>query len=45
MIHIPRACEEEVFEGVKAYQSLWEQMGVISETNLERILLSRKGKE
>ena len=45
MIHIPRACEEEVFEGVKAYQSLWEQMGIISETSLERILSSRKRKE
>ena len=45
MIHIPRACEKEVFEGVKAYQSLWELMGIISETTLERILSSRKGKE
>lgn len=44
MIHIPRACESEVFEGIKAYQSLWEQMGIISETSLERILSSRKGK-
>ena len=44
MIHIPRACEEEVFEGIKAYQTLWEQMGIISETSLERILSSRKGK-
>ena len=44
MLHIPRVCEEDVFEGVKAYQSLWEQMGIISETSLERIL-SGKGKE
>jgi hypothetical protein len=45
MIHIPRVCEEEVLEGVKAYQSLWEQMGIISEASLERILSSRKRKE
>jgi hypothetical protein len=45
MIHIPRVCEKEVFEGVKAYQALWEQMGIISETSLERILSSHKGKE
>ena len=45
MIHIPHECEEAVFQGVKAYQELWEQMGVISETSFERILASRKGKE
>lgn len=45
MIHIPRACEKEIFEGVKAYQTLWEQMGIISDASLERILSSRKGKE
>lgn len=45
MIHIPRACEQEVFEGIKTYQSLWEQMEIISETSLERILSSRKRKE
>lgn len=45
MVHIPRACEKEVFEGVKAYQTLWEQMGIISETSLERILSARKRKE
>ena len=45
MVHIPRECEKVVFEGVKAYQSLWEQMGIISDISLERILSSRKGKE
>jgi len=45
MIHIPHACEKEVFEAVKAYQALWEQMGIISEASLERILSSRKDKE
>jgi hypothetical protein len=45
MIHIPRVCEEEVFEGIKTYQTLWKQMGIISETSLERILSSRKRKE
>lgn len=45
MIHIPRACEEEVFEGVKSYQELWEQIGIISDANLERIILSHRGKE
>lgn len=45
MIHIPRSCEKEVFEGIKTYQSLWEQMEIISETSLERILSSRKRKE
>lgn len=45
MIHVPRACEDAVFEGIKAYQRLWEQMGIISETSLERILSSRKDKE
>lgn len=45
MIHVPRTCEEAVFEGIKAYHTLWEQMGIISETSLERILSSRKGKE
>jgi hypothetical protein len=45
MIHIPRVCEKEVFEGVKAYQLLWEQMEIISDATLERILSSRKSKE
>jgi hypothetical protein len=45
MIHIPHECEDAIFRGVKAYQELWEQMSIISETSLERILASRKGKE
>jgi hypothetical protein len=45
MIHIPRECQKEVFEAVQAYQSLWEQMGIISDASLEHILSSRKGKE
>lgn len=44
MIHIPHACEEEIFEGIKNYQEVWEQMGIISDSSLERIL-SGKGKE
>jgi len=45
MMHIPRVCEKEIFEGVKTYRELWEQMEVISEANLQRITSSRKGKE
>ena len=45
MVHIPRVCEEEIFEGVKNYQEVWEQMGIISDSSLERILSARKGKE
>ena len=45
MIHIPRVCENEIFEGVKTYRELWEQMEIISEANLQRITSSRKGKE
>jgi hypothetical protein len=45
MVHIPHACEDAIFKGVKAYQELWEQMSVISEASLERILSSRKDKE
>jgi hypothetical protein len=45
MIHIPRECESPVFEGVKAYQELWEQMDVISQVSLARITQAPKGKE
>ena len=45
MIHIPRGNEDAVFEGVKAYQELWEQMDVISQASLERISLAKRGKE
>lgn len=45
MVHIPRVCEEEIFEGIKNYQEVWEQMGIISDSSLERILSTRKGKE
>lgn len=45
MIHIPRGHEDAVFEGVKTYQELWEQMEAISQSSLERITLSKKGKE
>lgn len=45
MIHIPRACEEDIFEGIKTYQEVWERMGLISDANLERIITSLKGKE
>lgn len=45
MVHIPRDREEAAFEGVKAYQELWEQMEAISQINLERMILSSKGKE
>lgn len=42
MIHIPRGCEEAVFEGVKTYQELWEEMDAISQSCLDRIPLSKK---
>lgn len=45
MVHIPRACEEEIFEGIKNYQEIWEQMSIISDSSLERILSTRKSKE
>ena len=45
MLSVPHACENEIFEGVKAYQELWEQMGIISAASLERILSFRKRKE
>lgn len=45
MIHIPRVYENEIFEGVKTYQELWEQMEIISESNLHRITSAHKGKE
>lgn len=45
MIHIPRGSEDAVFEGVRAYQELWEQMDVISQASLERITLVKQGKE
>lgn len=44
MIHIPRGQEDDVFDGVKAYQELWEQMEAISQASLERIIPSKKGK-
>jgi len=43
MIHVPRACEKEIFEGIKAYQEIGEQMGIISDASLERI--TQKNKE
>lgn len=45
MIHIPRGSEDAVFEGVRAYQELWEQMDTISQASLERITLAKQGKE
>ncbi len=45
MIHIPREWEDAVFEWVKTYQELWKQMETISQASLERITLSKKGKE
>jgi len=45
MVHVPRGCEEAVFEGVKTYQALWEQMDAISQASLERITRFQKGKE
>ena len=45
MINIPRACEADIFEGIKTYQEVWERLGLISDASLERIITSRKGKE
>ena len=45
MAHIPRGQENAVFEGVKAYQDLWEQLEAISQSSLERILPTKKSKE
>jgi hypothetical protein len=45
MIHVPREFENAVFEGVAAYQELWEQMDVISQASLTRITQSPKGTE
>lgn len=45
MIHIPRQCENVIFEGVKTYQELWKQMETISQESLERISLAKQGKE
>lgn len=44
MIHVPRDHEDAVFEGVRAYQELWKQLETISEVAVERITLSKKGK-
>lgn len=45
MIHIPHELENAVFEWVNTYQELWKQMETISQANIERITLPRKGKE
>ena len=45
MIHVPREFESAIFEGVKAYQELWEQMDVISQTSLSRITQPPKSAE
>lgn len=44
MIHISRGCEAAVFEGVRTYQELWRQIDAISQSSLERITRSHKGK-
>jgi len=44
MVHIPHEWEESVFDWVKAYQELWKQMEAISQANVERITLAKKGK-
>lgn len=44
MMHIPRELEDAYFEGVKTYQELWKQLETISQANVERITLSKKGK-
>ena len=45
MIHIPRGQEDAIFEGIKAYQELWEQLEAISQASLARILPTIKSKE
>lgn len=45
MLHISRGLEDAFFEAVRTYKDLWEQMEIISEASLERIISSRKGKE
>jgi len=44
MVHIPREWEKPVFDWVKTYQELWKQMETISQANVERITLAKKGK-
>jgi len=45
MLHISRELEGAFFEAVRTYKELWEQMEIISEASLERIISSRKSKE
>lgn len=45
MVHIPHDLESAVFEWVHTYQELWKQMETISQAGVERIALSKKGKE
>jgi hypothetical protein len=44
MVHIPHELEKSVFDWVKTYQALWKQMEAISQANVERITLAKKGK-
>jgi hypothetical protein len=45
MLHISRGLEGAFFEAVRTYKELWEQLEIISEASLERIISSRKSKE
>ena len=45
MIHIPRESEKAVFDSVKSYQELWEQIDIISQAGLKRMGLAKQGKE
>ena len=45
MVHIPHELKNAVFEWVNTYQELWKQMETISQASVERINLSKKGKE
>ncbi len=42
MIHIPHELEKEVFKWVTTYRELRQQMETISQSNVERIVLSKK---
>ena len=44
MISIPRQCEKDVFEWVKAYKEIMKQLDVISQHCLERFIVSDKGR-
>jgi hypothetical protein len=42
MIHIPHELEKEVFQWVKTYREIRQQMDNISQANVERIVLFKK---